>query len=332
MSNDLVISTVILTYNRKDTLHAAVRSALDQKYPHKELIVVNNGSTDGTSEEIRETFPSVRIVEPGRNTGVPEGRNIGARNAAGDIVLFMDDDGVLASDGAFTEVAARFEREPELGVLFARPADPDTGESPECVFSFQEDQEPYPRPVYAPQFVGTAIFVRKALMDQIQGFDGSFFREAEEFDFSLRTIDAGWRILFYPSIVLHHRPHPNRASAGTVAYLNLRNYLITYWKLFPVLPAVTATAYTMVNRFVTSVKYRTFIPFVRASLSFAFILPGILLRRRTPLSRRGFDRFMLLSSYAFESYTEVEEHAPIGFRTFCKRYLANRSKRNKHPR
>ena len=42
MSNDLVISTVVLTYNRKDTLHAAIRSALDQKYTGKELIVVNN--------------------------------------------------------------------------------------------------------------------------------------------------------------------------------------------------------------------------------------------------------------------------------------------------
>jgi GT2 family glycosyltransferase len=332
MSKALVISTVILTYNRKDTLHAAIRSALDQMYPDKELIVVNNGSTDGTSEEIREAFPSVRILEPGRNTGVPEGRNIGARNAAGDIVLFMDDDGVLASGEAFAEAAARFEREPELGVLFARPADPDTGESPECVFSFQVDQQQYPRPVYAPQFVGTAIFVRKALMDQIQGFDGSFFREAEEFDFSLRTIDAGWRILFYPSIVLHHRPHPHRASAGTVAYLNLRNYLTTYWKLFPVLPAITATAYTVITRFVSSVKYRTLIPFLKGCVFFPFMLPGILLHRRTRLSRRGFDRFMLLSSFPFESYSEVEGHPPIGFLEFCKRYIANRSERNKHPR
>jgi GT2 family glycosyltransferase len=329
MSKDLVISVVILTYNRKDTLHAAIRSALDQKYPDKELIVVNNGSTDGTADEIREAFPSVRIVEPGWNTGVPEGRNIGARNALGDVVLFMDDDGALASDDAFTEVAARFEREPELGVLYARPADPDTGESPECILGFQEDLRPYPRPVYSPLFVGTAIFVRKALMDQIQGFDGSFFREAEEFDFSLRTLDAGWRILFYPTIILHHRPHPNRAAAGTVAYLNLRNYLTTYWKLFPALPAVIASAYTIVTRLIASVKYRTVIPVLRACLSFPFLLPGILLHRRTPLSRQGFGRFMLLSSFPFESYPEVEKHPPIGFPTFCKTYFANRSKRNR---
>ncbi len=85
------ISVIIPTYNRRDYVLEAVRSVVEQTYPAHEIIVVDDGSTDGTAEALRAAFPDVKVLEQ-PNRGPSLARNAGLAAASGDWVAFLDDD------------------------------------------------------------------------------------------------------------------------------------------------------------------------------------------------------------------------------------------------
>lgn len=104
----LKVSVVIPTFNRKELLKSCLRSVLDQELPPEEILVVDNGSTDGTPEMLEsEFFPAVRWVRE-QQKGVHHARNRGVREARGDILCFIDDD-CAALSGWTKALAACFE-------------------------------------------------------------------------------------------------------------------------------------------------------------------------------------------------------------------------------
>ena len=90
-----LVSVLIITWNRRDDVLAAVGSVCDQAYRNYEVIVVDNGSTDGTADALQQAYPAVTVVHLDRNTGVAEGRNAGITVAKGEIVFILDSDASL---------------------------------------------------------------------------------------------------------------------------------------------------------------------------------------------------------------------------------------------
>ncbi len=86
-----IVSVIIPTYNRKETLLRALRSVLHQTRPPEEIIVVDDGSTDGTGAVVQQEFPSVRYLRQ-ENRGISAARNRGIREASGEWVAFLDSD------------------------------------------------------------------------------------------------------------------------------------------------------------------------------------------------------------------------------------------------
>lgn len=86
-----LVSVVIPTYNRKDVVIAAIGSVVKQEYKNFELIVVDDGSADGTKECIERMFPDIMVVRQ-ENKGVSSARNLGIENARGDYIAFLDSD------------------------------------------------------------------------------------------------------------------------------------------------------------------------------------------------------------------------------------------------
>jgi len=91
-------SVVIPTYNRKDILRHCIEAATKQDYPDYEVIVADDGSTDGTEEMVRREFPQVRYIRQEVNRGPAAARNRGIQAATGDFVAFTDDDCVPPPD------------------------------------------------------------------------------------------------------------------------------------------------------------------------------------------------------------------------------------------
>jgi glycosyltransferase involved in cell wall biosynthesis len=119
MPNNHSLSLIILTRNRCEELLTTL-SSLKSQDTDFELVVVDNGSSDGTPERVREFWPGVVLIELDSNHSVPVGRNGGIGAATGDILVFVDEDASFASfasKDALTRIRKRFEKDPRLGIL-----------------------------------------------------------------------------------------------------------------------------------------------------------------------------------------------------------------------
>jgi glycosyltransferase involved in cell wall biosynthesis len=93
-------SIIIPTHNRKETLRRSLSAAIVQDYLNYEVIVVDDGSSDGTGEMVRREFPHVRCIRQEPNRGPAAARNRGIEAATGEIIAFTDDDCLVPPTGS----------------------------------------------------------------------------------------------------------------------------------------------------------------------------------------------------------------------------------------
>lgn len=190
-----------------------------------EVIVVANGCAD-------PLVPAgTKVLELPENVGVPAGRNRGAEAAAGDVLVFLDDDAVVASPALAGLLMARFDAEPDLAVMSFRIADPETGEtsrrhvpklgSTNADASFE-----------ATSFLGGACAIRAAAFEAVGGLPDDFFYALEETDLAWRLIDAGWRVRYEADAVVHH-PRTEIDRHGGATRLTARNRVLLARRRLP---------------------------------------------------------------------------------------------------
>jgi glycosyltransferase involved in cell wall biosynthesis len=111
-----LVSVVVPTYNGLQYVHEAISSALAQDFTDHEVIVVDDGSTDGTAEVVERQFPGIRVLKQ-RNRGAAAARNAGVRLARGRYVAFLDDDDAWEPTKLSSQVSL-FRSRPELAMVF----------------------------------------------------------------------------------------------------------------------------------------------------------------------------------------------------------------------
>ncbi len=116
MLNEDLVSIVVLNWNGKKYVHSCVESVLAQDYPHIEIIIVDNASTDGSIEVLKETNPSLRFIDLPGNLGFAKGMNVGISASSGAYVLPLNLDVYLDRAYVSTCVAA-LQRDPSVGVV-----------------------------------------------------------------------------------------------------------------------------------------------------------------------------------------------------------------------
>ena len=212
----------------------------------RDTIVVDNGSTDGTLELVRERFPEVRIVEQ-ENRGMGGGNNAGMRLAEGRWFFLLNSDAWVVGDG-LDRLVAYGDAHPDAAVVGPRLLNQDgtlqrsvRGEpnlwrlsteylgirklaphsnllNPLYVGGFDHDTETEADWLYA-----AALLVRREAVEQVGMFDEDFFMFSEEVDWLTRFRRAGWKVLFTPSAEV---VHVGGASHGGQLYVeNLRGLL-----------------------------------------------------------------------------------------------------------
>jgi GT2 family glycosyltransferase len=192
------VSIVFLVFNRRDELRESLRRMLRESgYPrgHIEVIVVDNASTDGSAEMVRNEFQEARVIASDRNVGV-SGFNLGLAAATGDWVLALDDDCYLSPDGLGRAIAAAGERQADL-VSFKVISTEDPS------FAFTDS---YKTGLFS--FWGCAVLMRRQVIEALGGYDPEIFVWANELDFMLRFFDRGFRHLHLPEVVAHHMKAP----------------------------------------------------------------------------------------------------------------------------
>lgn len=204
-----LVSVVIPCYQQAQYLGEAIESVLAQSYPHLEIVVVDDGSTDNVGA-IASRYPGVRCIrEP--NSGAAAARNAGIRNSNGDFLVFLDADDRLAPDGVGAGVRA-LEGRPECGAAIGtfqrttfdnRPLQ--THEQPPVE---EHQYEELMRSNWA-GFPARAIY-RRSLFEHVRGFDTEI-EGAADFDLNL-AIAREFPICSHEALVAEHREHGGNMS------------------------------------------------------------------------------------------------------------------------
>ncbi|MEV6006556.1 glycosyltransferase [Streptomyces sp. NPDC051976] len=250
MTAPLKLGAVIITMgNRPAELNDLLDSVAKQQGPAIEVAVVGNGSPLPALPE------GLRTAELPENLGIPGGRNVGIElfgpgGSDVDVVLFLDDDGLLPGDDTGELLRRAFADDPELGIVSFRIADPETGITQRRHVPRLRAADPL-RNSRVTTFLGGACAVRSRVIQQVGPLPAEFFYAHEETDLAWRALDAGWLIDYRSDMVLHH-PATSPARHAVYHRLVARNRVWLArrnlpWPLVPVYLAVWF-ALTLVRR------------------------------------------------------------------------------------
>ena len=211
-----LVSIVIPNFNGRQLLVDCLESVRCQTYPRREVIVVDNGSTDGSVDWLRREYPEVRLVALPENRGFAGGCNAGIRAALGEFIVTLNND-VRLEPTWLDEMVHVAARRADVGMVAAKML---FSYNPRLVDStgisvdragmawhlnggssndFVEDE----REVFGP-CAGAALY-RRALFDDVGTFDEDFFCYLEDVDLAWRAQAAGWRCLYTPRArAFHH--------------------------------------------------------------------------------------------------------------------------------
>lgn len=236
MGEGAELSIVIPNWNGRallpDCLDSTKRTTSDLRL---EIIVVDNASSDGSVEWLRQAHPDVRVVVNARNEGFARACNAGVRASTAPFAVLLNTD-TIVQPGAFQRLLDLARRQPRLAIAGAQLRNADG--------SFQSSHLPFPSlfldwmiisgvgrllhgasyPSGGPEdekgpqrteWVGGAAFlVRRTAFDQVSGLDEGYFMYAEEMDFCYRLDRAGWQIWYEPAARVIHLGGGSAASRG----------------------------------------------------------------------------------------------------------------------
>jgi glycosyltransferase involved in cell wall biosynthesis len=201
-----LVSVVIPAYNAERYVGEAIESVLAQAYSSLELIVVDDGSSDGTAEVVAGYSEATLIAQ--ENSGPSAARNRGFAASAGEVVAFHDSDDAMTPDKLSVQVGHLLEH-PSVGCVLAEQevlVEPGA----ELPFWIEGSKAPTvmpPRPAELadePMVHPMTMVVRRAAFEQVGGFDESM-RVAEDFDWMLRASEQGIEIARLSSVLLRRR-------------------------------------------------------------------------------------------------------------------------------
>lgn len=248
------VSVVIVTCNSLPALTdclQALKAVPDADRP--ELVVIDNASNDGSPDQARKVFPKCRVLVNERNTGFAAACNRGAKEAAGEYLLFLNPDVEIDSD-AVGRLLAAFEQRSDAGLVSGRLRFPDGTFQATCrrfptitnmIFSRgslfsrwsgsgADKQGRYTLPDYdqnteVPSVAATMLMVRKELFDRLGGFDVRFFMFMEDTDLSLRAFQSGCKNYVVPAAGgVHAWGLGSRAGR----FRRLRHHHLSVWRYF----------------------------------------------------------------------------------------------------
>ncbi|CAM5267340.1 Glycosyl transferase OS=Streptomyces fumanus OX=67302 GN=GCM10018772_62060 PE=3 SV=1 [Streptomyces fumanus] len=235
--------------NRPTELAALLGSVARQDLPARRVVVVGNGTP------LPGLPAGVDGVELPKNLGVSGGRNaaIAHLRAAGDVdvVVNLDDDGLLVDTNVFTKLAALYAADGRLGIVSFRIAD-EHGQTQRRHVPRLRAKDPM-RGGEVTTFLGGGHALSMAMLEQVGDWPEAFFFTHEETDLAWRALDAGWRVVYEPSLLLQH-PKSSPARHAVYYRMTARNRV---WLAKRHLPALLVPAYLGVWAVLTLVRARS---------------------------------------------------------------------------
>jgi len=230
-------SIIVVNWNGKRYLEECLSALLSQTYSPYEIILVDNGSRDGSVDFVAERFPEVRIIENGENLGFAAGNNVAIRVARGDYIVTLNND-TRAEPDWLEDLVKVAETDPKIGMcaskmLFYHHTGVlnSTGISLD-VAGIAWDRRREPIEIFGP-CAGAALY-RREMLDEVGLFDEDFFAYHEDVDLAWRARSRGWRCVYNPRAIVYH-VHSGTGLEGSAFKNRLlgRNKIWTMVKNYP---------------------------------------------------------------------------------------------------
>jgi hypothetical protein len=268
-----VISVVIINHNGLGYLRRSIWSILRSNYSFFEIIVVDNGSSDGSVQCIQEEFAKCLkriIVVPLRfNQGYAVGNNIGASKASGEYILFLNND-TEVDPSCLKELVNTMEHDASIGAAQAKILFMDRKDTFDSAGVFlnvvgcgrtrgynEKDRGQYASLDEISYAKGAAIVVRRDVYNRLEGFDQSFFTYFEETDLCWRVWLCGYRVVFVPSAKVFHAGSATISKRGSSKFnfQFYRNRLITVVKNLSVKNLVKYSPWLVIAYMIRITRY-----------------------------------------------------------------------------
>jgi GT2 family glycosyltransferase len=234
------VSIITVNYKQQEVTLALLESIRKISYPNYEVVVVDNGSNDGSAECIAQAAPWVKLVASSSNLGFAGGNNLGLAQATGTLLLFINNDVEVAPD--FLEPLVAAIQQPNVGMVSPKILfyyNPNTiqyaGSTPlnyltmrnRAIGFAEEDKGQHDKPTTTAFAHGAAMLVARSVIDKVGPMYDGYFLYYEELDWCERIRKAGYTIMYEPRSVIFHKESVSTGKQSPLKtyYLN-RNRLL----------------------------------------------------------------------------------------------------------
>lgn len=246
---DIKVSYIIITWNGLDYLRQLLGSMGQQMArADVEVIITDNHSTDGTITYLRDNYPNIHLICLPENKGVAYARNVAMREARGRYLFILDND-IQITDEAVTTMEQYMDAHPQVGMCGCKLLYSDGTAQPSCkpypgvwqkvgsfcssssASTYREQmcgEEPF-EPTY---IIGACQMIRRNVYEAIGDLDEKIFYGPEDCDYCLRTRQAGWRVMYLPTVsMFHHCQRRTRSNPfSRLGWKHVKALAYFYWK------------------------------------------------------------------------------------------------------
>ena len=248
------LSFIVVSWNAKQYLMECLKSIEKEASGFRhEIIVVDNGSSDGSVEILQENFPGVRLICNGMNLGFAKANNIGIQKSQGKYICLINSD-ITLLDGCLHTMVHFMDMHPPIGILGPRILNSDFTKQDSCKYFPTLVNEFFRAIAMDTIFTGTRFnavlkshsspdvttkvdvlsgcfwMVRKEAFIQVGLFDERFFIYAEDKDLCKRFKEYGWEVVYNPAAQAIHYGGGSSANAPIRFYIEMQRANLQYWE------------------------------------------------------------------------------------------------------
>jgi GT2 family glycosyltransferase len=272
------MTIIIVSWNAKKYLEECLDSIVNRPLPHDtEVIVVDNASSDGSPDAVRDAFPAVRLIRNDDNYGFAKANNVGIAASTGEYVFFINSD-VVVKAGCFEKMITYMDGHQDVGVLGPKILRPNGAVQRSCmgfptlwnslcralaldsifpgIKLFGGEMMTYwPHDDIRPVDVITGCFwmVRRKALRAAGPLDERFFFYGEDIDWCKRFHDEGWKVVFYPEGEAIHYGGASSANAPLRFFIEMQRADYQYWKKHHT--ALASTAFLLIRLLHHAVRF-----------------------------------------------------------------------------
>lgn len=239
------ISVIIPHLNGKQHLDDCLGSLRRQSFQEFEVLLVDNGSTDGSQTFLREHYPEVWLIELETNHGFTGACNAGYEASNGEIIILLNNDTEVDSKWLQAIVEA-FDRSPRVGSIASKMLLFDQRDILHTAGDYyrlngipgnrgvwQQDHGQYEQEEVVFSACGGAAAYRRQMLQEIGFLDDDYFFSCEDVDLAWRINLAGWQVLYLPTAIVYHKLKASGTTGANSSFYDGRNFLYLIWKNYP---------------------------------------------------------------------------------------------------